>query len=111
MHVTLPNGSHISIKYSGSFLVHDKLTLHDVLFVPTFHYNLFSVSKWTAHTGGTVTFFPDHCIFQVQNQKDIIALGNLQSGLYHLNMFSTLPPAVSTSVSSFASSSNVVSKS
>lgn len=101
-HVVLPNRSHVLVKHVGSFSFNDKLTLHNVLFVPTFHYNLLSVPKWTSDTHGTVTFFPDHCIFQVQNQKDTLALGKVKSGLYHLDLLSS-SPAVSSNSSSLSS--------
>lgn len=107
VHVVLPNGSHVEVKHAGSFSLNNKLTLHNVLFVPTFHYNLLSVPKWTSYTHGTVTFFPDHCIFQVQNQKDTVALGKVKSGLYHLDPSSS---AATSLISSPLSSINSASK-
>lgn len=38
--VALPTGVCISGKKSGSVELNPNMTLHDVLYVPTFHYNL-----------------------------------------------------------------------
>lgn len=77
-----------------------------MLFVPSFNYNLFSISTLTKDSSCSVFFFPDKCIFQDQNQKRVLAVGNEHEGLYHLQLSS------SPCGSSFSSSHvNSVSKS
>lgn len=75
--LSLPNGSNIVVTKVGSVHVTDKILLHHVLYVPTFHYNLFSVPKWTETTGHLVTFFPDHCTFSHHLDHTILAIGKL----------------------------------
>lgn len=43
--LSLPNGFTIYVDKAGSVYVTDKLLLYHVLYVPTFHYNLFFVPK------------------------------------------------------------------
>lgn len=45
--VTLPTGQIVPITHTESVLVHNALLLHNVLFVPSFHFNLISVSLLT----------------------------------------------------------------
>lgn len=45
--VRLPNGSHLSVSDKGDVAVSDKLILHSVIYVPNFHFNLLSISKFT----------------------------------------------------------------
>lgn len=84
VNLALPNGSTILVDTIGSFQIHPHLTLDNVFFVPSFKYNLLSVSKWIAATGGSVTFFSEHCEFHVPTSQDVLANGRLISGLFHL---------------------------
>lgn len=43
--VTIPNGTKTNIKYKGTVVLQNGITLHNVLFVPRFKYNLISISK------------------------------------------------------------------
>lgn len=58
--------------------------LLNLFLVPSFHYNLLSVSKWIHDTRGTVSFFTDHCEFRFPSSQEILANGRLITGLYHL---------------------------
>lgn len=51
---------------SGKGLLHatSSLPLSSVLHVPNFSVNLFSLSRITRDLNCSVTFFPDHCLFQ-----------------------------------------------
>lgn len=83
IHVSLPNGSFLAVNQIASVQLTDKMILHYVLFVPHFHYNLFSVPKWTQDTCHLVSFFPKHCICQHRDQKTILVVGSVKLGLYH----------------------------
>ncbi|XP_022845245.1 uncharacterized protein LOC111368228 [Olea europaea var. sylvestris] len=41
-YITLPNGTRIHVKFYGTIQLNSSLTLHDVLYVPQFHFNLLS---------------------------------------------------------------------
>lgn len=88
--LSLPNGSVLMVDTVGSFRIHPTITLDYVFFVPTFNYNLLSVSKWISATGGTVSFYSDHCEFHVPTLQNVLANGRLISGLYHLEFHKTM---------------------
>lgn len=98
IHLALPNGHTVLVDKSGSFEIHPSLTLHGVLFVPSFGYNLLSVSKWISDTGGDVSFFRDHCEFHDKSSSVPLAKGKLIDGLYHLEFQNMIFPAETNSV-------------
>ena len=78
--ITLPNGQHINVTICGSVRINKDITLTNVFYVPTFSYNLLSVSTLTKHMPVTAIFTSLSCHFQVLNKR--IAHGNLCEGLY-----------------------------
>ena len=65
--VILPDGSHISVTTFGTIQISTRLTLHDVLYIPDFKYNLLSISALTHNSIISVLFpslarfiFPDN---------------------------------------------------
>lgn len=62
-----------------------QIELQNVLFVPTFGYNLFSVSKWLSDSQGRVVFLPDSCEFYGYQSTTSLITGKLFDGLYHLD--------------------------
>lgn len=54
--VALPDNSHIIVTHSGSLML-GALHLHNVFLIPSFSYNLISVSKWINDTSGRVDFY------------------------------------------------------
>lgn len=91
IHVSLPNGATLLVNKIGSVTITDTLILQNVLFVPSFYYNLFSVPKWALDTGHLVTFFPQHCFFKHHTNDSILAIGRVEAGLYHLQINSPQP--------------------
>ncbi|GKE29830.1 cysteine-rich receptor-like protein kinase 8 [Tanacetum coccineum] len=81
--VSLPNGHQTLVTITGSVRIKPKLTLHNVFFIPTFAYNLLSISQVTKTTTLSVIF--DH--FQGNNQK--IAHGIQSDELYIITPDST----------------------
>lgn len=80
------------VTQAGTVKFNESFKLEHVLYVPTFHYNLLSVPRWTNATGGHVSFTTVSCTFQAQNSLQSLATGKLQGGLYHLEI---LPVAFS----------------
>lgn len=82
--LSLPNGAVISVTQSGTFRIHPTLVLHNVFYVPSFTYNLLSVSKWIKDTGGYVSFYVAHCEFRHDKSDSALGFGRLIAGLFHL---------------------------
>ena len=82
--VTLPDGKCVSVTHVGTVVLSEALTLQGVLYVPSFKYNLLSISKLTSQTNGYVIFTPKHCFMQDLSLKKPLALGSFCAGLYLL---------------------------
>ena len=61
--VNLPTGSTVPISSTGTIKFNDKITLKDVLCVPSFNLNPMSVSKITSLLNCCVVFTPHGCAF------------------------------------------------
>lgn len=83
--VTLPNNSQISVNFSGSIRLSTSVSLQGVLFIPTFQYNLLSVSALTRDNSISVQFFNDHCLLQDKFTLKTIGRGRIHDGLYILD--------------------------
>ena len=82
--VTLPDGKCVSVTHVRIVILSEVLTLQGVLFVPSFKYNLLSVSKLSSQTNGSVVFTPKHCFMQDLSLKKPLVLGSFCAGLYLL---------------------------
>ncbi|PWA93616.1 hypothetical protein CTI12_AA069020 [Artemisia annua] len=100
IYVTLPNGQNTKVTQYGSVTLNAHLTLHNVLYIPTFSYNLISVSQLLKGTNCSLILTATMCIFQDQDQR--IALGSLCNGLYLLDK----PPSHPSTHSAFTITSN-----
>ena len=56
LHISLPNGNTVPIHFRGSVIISHNITLDNVLYVPTFTYNLLSVNKLAHQLDCTVSF-------------------------------------------------------
>jgi len=56
--ITMPNSKRAPITHSGSMYLRDELELHNILYIPTFQYNLLSVSKSVKQLLANVIFAP-----------------------------------------------------
>jgi hypothetical protein len=81
--VTLPNGQTVKVRIVGLVKLNQHITLHNVFYIPTFIYNIISVSKLLNGTTISLILTTSLCIFQYQNKR--ITLGNLCNGLYFLS--------------------------
>ncbi|KZV21171.1 hypothetical protein F511_24735 [Dorcoceras hygrometricum] len=82
--VRLPNGNLTHILSTGSLTIPSFCTLHNVLHVPDFKFNLLSISKFTKDHHCSVVFYPDFCFFQDLSTGKIMGIGKLYNGLYYL---------------------------
>jgi hypothetical protein len=80
IHITLPNGQTVAVTTCGKVKINKDITLTNVFYIPSFAYNLLSVSKLTQQMPVTAIFTSLSCHFQGLNKR--IAHGNLCEGLY-----------------------------
>ncbi|XP_043808374.1 uncharacterized protein LOC122722242 [Manihot esculenta] len=83
--VTLPDGSMKNITKIGTVPLNQNMQLLDVLYMPTFKYNLLSVSQITQTNKISVQFYHNQYILQDLVTKHLLAVGRMHQGLYRLN--------------------------
>ncbi|XP_077215980.1 uncharacterized protein LOC143850645 [Tasmannia lanceolata] len=81
--VKLPNGNLALVSHIGTVSLSPSLVLKDVLCVPSFNFNLISVSKLTQYSNCSITFFSDSCVIQDRSLRTMIGAGKEMNGLYH----------------------------
>ncbi|KAG6678549.1 hypothetical protein I3842_14G086500 [Carya illinoinensis] len=86
--VQLPNGTKAQVTHIGTVRLSDFLILTGVLCVPSFTFNLISVSKLTQKPDISLFFSNNLCFIQVLSTWMMIGLAKVHNGLYHL-----LPPS------------------
>ena len=64
MFVRLPYGSRMPFTHKGKIYLNSSLWLHDILCVPSFSFNLISLSKLTKTVSCCVFFHGDLCVIQ-----------------------------------------------
>jgi len=82
--VQLPNGAIALVTHIGTVRISGSLTLTDVLCVPSFNFNLISVSKLIKQFCCCVIFLYHHCFVQNLNPWKTIGVGKEHNGLYFL---------------------------
>ncbi|CAN1268353.1 Retrovirus-related Pol polyprotein from transposon TNT 1-94 [Linum perenne] len=82
--VTLPNGSSTSVSHIGSARISSSLILHDVLVIPSFAFNLLSISKLSSQLGCHAIFSSQACVIQDPTNSQTIGIAKLRGGLYLL---------------------------
>ena len=103
--VYLPNEEQALVTHIGTVHISSSLILTDVLCVPSFTFNLISVSKLTKSLSYCLIFLGDCCFIQDFAQWSTIGLGKAHNSLFLLQDSScrssaSAPAAVVTSVSS-----------
>nr|ABI34293.1 Integrase core domain containing protein [Solanum demissum] len=83
--VQLPTGEFAQISHTGNYSLSGGDSLKDVLCVPSFKFNLMSVSKVTKDMNGCVKFYPEQCVFQDLCTGKVKVTGREKNGLYILN--------------------------
>ncbi|OAO89373.1 hypothetical protein AXX17_ATUG01390 [Arabidopsis thaliana] len=75
-YVRLPNGQTVKIEGAGYIQLTDALSLHNVLHIPDFKFNLLSVSVVTKNLKSKVSFTSDACSIQALTQELMIGQGS-----------------------------------
>jgi len=82
--ISLPNGYKVKVIEFGDVSITPDIILHEVLYVPSFKYNLVSVHSLTTSLKCTVLFTGALCVLQAPSVKRPQAIGNNKDGLYFL---------------------------
>ncbi|XP_022143573.1 uncharacterized protein LOC111013441 [Momordica charantia] len=86
VHVNLPNKPRFVVEYSGFVRLSDHLSIHGVLYIPEFYFNLISVNVLLRDMPSlSVEFTNDTCIIQDKSISKTIDKGRLCHGLYLLD--------------------------
>jgi hypothetical protein len=101
--VNLPNGQSVTVTHIGSVQLSSTLLFTDVLCVPSFDFNLISVSKLTFSLHCCIFFLSNYYFMQDLLYWRMIGMGKQHNGLYLLDISSTSNhvAAITSSVSSF----------
>jgi len=86
--ISLPNGDIVSITYTGTLCISPTISLPNVLYVPSFKFNLLSINKLTSTLNCVAIFFSGFCVFQDLSTRKLIRMGEVRDGLYHYKPFS-----------------------
>ena len=90
--VRLPNGDMAKVTHIGTVQLSSILILHNVLCIPSFSFNLISISKLTQHPSCCCIFLSQYCFIQDLQLWKMIGLGRNQGGVYTLQ--SSLPDSL-----------------
>jgi len=82
--IHLPNGAIVTSHYSGTVHFAPDFIIYNVLHVPDFRFNLFSISKFLSSHNHKLTFAGFLCQIQEVSTMKMVGLAKLQQGLYHL---------------------------
>jgi hypothetical protein len=88
INVNLPTGQSVMVTHIGSIQITPTLLLTDVLCVPSFDFNLISVSKLTLSLHCCIFFLSTYCFIQDLMHWRMIGMGKQQNGLYLLDLTS-----------------------
>ncbi|GJT82006.1 cysteine-rich receptor-like protein kinase 8 [Tanacetum coccineum] len=100
--VFLPNGHITQVTYTGSVRLTQSLIIDNIFYIPTFTYNLISISRILHKTVHSVTFTQDKFVFQAHDGST--THGILHGGLYLLPCASTPKQQPSTLLSNTSNS-------
>ncbi|XP_013617307.1 PREDICTED: uncharacterized protein LOC106323784 [Brassica oleracea var. oleracea] len=92
--VSLPNGHKEAISHIGSIIVSPTITLHNVLYVPSFHFNLNSVHCLLVDNNSSAHFYVDHCLIQESTQGLMIGRWSIFNNLYVLDTYVSASPPI-----------------
>ena len=84
MLVSLPNGYKVKVIEFGDVVITSGIVLHNVLYMPSFKYNLVSVHSLTLSMRSVVLFTSVSCLLQAPSVKRPQVLGSSREGLYFL---------------------------
>ena len=96
--VKLPNGHHVHATHSGVVHLSTAITLLNVLYIPTFTFNLISISKLVSSTNCTLIFSSTSCTLQDMNNRMKIGTVEVRHDLYHLTLDQITTKAVCSTI-------------
>jgi hypothetical protein len=96
--VQLPDGSNASITHIGTIHLSPTIKLENVFFIPSFKFNLLSVSQLAKTNNCLVTFSSTQCFFQDLSMKRTIGQGNVHEGLYYFQAASAMTVIKNSSI-------------
>jgi hypothetical protein len=82
--VRLPNGQFASVTHIGTVRISESFILTDVLCIPSFSFNLISVSKLIKMMNCCLIFLSQFCFIQHLTRWRTIGVGKEEGGLYYL---------------------------
>ncbi|KAG8635269.1 hypothetical protein MANES_16G017966v8 [Manihot esculenta] len=85
IHVKLPNGEQLISHFSGTISLNDDLCLTNVLYIPSFTFNLISVTKLIAALKCCLVFGNNYCLIQAMKPWRMIGTAKVEEGLYVLH--------------------------
>jgi uncharacterized membrane protein YagU involved in acid resistance len=85
--VKLPNGQFALVTHIGTVQISAHLTLTNILCVPSFSFNLLSVSKLVQSFNFSFLFFANYCVIQNLTPWMTIGVGREANGLYYFFLF------------------------
>lgn len=81
-HITIPDGTKITVTHIGNIKLNNFIELTDVLYAPSFKFNLISVSKLCKTVAYCVHLTSELCTIHEHSVSQSIPLGRHSQGLY-----------------------------
>ncbi|KAH0680309.1 hypothetical protein KY289_021612 [Solanum tuberosum] len=82
--IILPNLTKVNITHRGNISIFADVVIQNVLYVPSFRYNLLSIDKFVKQFQSTLIFTPIGCLLQVSFMKRDQVFGEAKNGLFLL---------------------------
>ena len=82
--VKLPNDHHVRTTHSGIIYLSASIILSNVLYIPSFTFNLIYIPKLVSSTNCKLNFSSTSCILQATNTQARIDTAKVRDGLYHV---------------------------
>ena len=95
--VRLPNGDMVKVTHIGTVQVSATLILENVLCIPSFSFNLISISKLTQNPSCCCIFLSHYCFLQDLLHWKMTGLGKRHGGLYTLQCIDSITLLISVS--------------
>ncbi|KAL8096592.1 hypothetical protein AgCh_037526 [Apium graveolens] len=83
--ITIPDGTKIQVTHVGNIKLNNLIELTDVLYAPSFKFNLIYVSKLVRNTTYIISFTSDSCMLQEHSMSQPKLLGKFFHGLYFVD--------------------------
>lgn len=83
--IFLPNGSSCEPKFVGTILINPAITLTYVYYIPSFKFNLISVSALSRHNNFSLIFSNGQCSIQGLSSNQILGTTHQQGNLFILS--------------------------